>query len=46
LGTVCDVLCRQTVTVTAQRSGLVLVLHTFSRVEQNESLAVILELPQ
>jgi predicted deacylase len=46
LGTVCDVLGRQTVTVTAQRSGLVLVLHTFSRVEQNESLAVILELPQ
>jgi predicted deacylase len=43
LGTIRDVLGQQTSVVPALQPGIVLVLRTFSRVAQGESLAVILE---
>lgn len=42
-GVVSDPLGRHRVTVPANQSGMVLVIHTFSRVDANESLGVILE---
>lgn len=45
-GTVSDPLGRQIATVRSARSGIVLVLHTFSRVDAGESLGVVLEVPQ
>ena len=45
LGTVCDPLGEEVVEVRLRQSGLILVLRTFSRVEQGDSLAVVLELP-
>jgi len=43
LGTVSDVLGRDVRTITMTQTGIVLVLHTFSRVDVGESLGVILE---
>jgi predicted deacylase len=43
LGAISDVLGEETVTVRTSQRGVVLVLRTFSRVSQGESLAVILE---
>jgi predicted deacylase len=43
LGTVCDELGQRVETVRATQSGLVLLLTTFSRVKEGDSLAVILE---
>lgn len=43
LGTVSDVLGDKELSVNANQTGMVLVLRTFCRVEQNEALAVILE---
>jgi predicted deacylase len=46
LGTVSDVLGREVVPVAADRDGVVLVLHTFARVSEGESVAVVLETDQ
>lgn len=43
LGTVCDVLGNHLEPIRACQTGIVLLLHTFSRVNQDESLAVVLE---
>ncbi|WP_164103886.1 succinylglutamate desuccinylase/aspartoacylase family protein [Candidatus Laterigemmans baculatus] len=43
LGTIADVLGENVVTVNAHESGTVIVLRTFSRVRQGDSLAVVLE---
>ena len=43
LGTVCDILGAEKQTVVADKSGIVLVLHTFCRVREGTGLAVILE---
>lgn len=43
LGTVTDVLGRNIVAIQAAYSGIVLVLHTFARVEKGDSVAVLLE---
>jgi len=43
LGTVSDALGTQAIAVPAAQSGIVLVLHTFARVAEGESLGVILE---
>ena len=43
LGTVCDILGERREVVLAEQTGLVLVLKTFPRVEQDDALAVILE---
>ena len=43
LGTVCDLLGQQVETIRAQYSGMVIVLHTFPRVDAGVSVAVILE---
>ncbi len=42
VGTVCDILGQRTETIVASESGVVLLLNTFSRVKQGESLAVVL----
>lgn len=46
LGRVSDPLGREVVAIHADRSGVVLVLHTFARVSEGESVAVILETDQ
>jgi predicted deacylase len=46
LGTVSDPLGQAVVTVRAAHPGLVLVLHTFARVDAGEGLAVVLEMPE
>jgi predicted deacylase len=46
LGTVSDVRCRDTVPVTADRAGVVLVLRSFARVLEGDCLGVILETDQ
>ena len=46
IGTVSDPLGRQTESICAAHSGIILVLHTFARVAAGDSLAVILETPQ
>lgn len=46
LGTVCDVLGNDVRAVLAERTGIVLVLHTFARVDAGECLGVILETEQ
>lgn len=43
LGTVCDVLGERSVTIHAAQAGLVLVLHTFARIDQGTSVAVVLD---
>lgn len=43
LGTVSDVLGERVVSITSQQAGIVLVLNTFCRVREGESLMVILE---
>ena len=43
LGTVSDALGRDVRPVTAAQAGIVLVLHTFSRVDAGECLGVILD---
>lgn len=43
LGTVSDVLGRTVVSVYSQQTGIVLVLRTFPRVEEGDSLAVVVE---
>jgi predicted deacylase len=43
LGTVSDILGRQTLPIHAAHAGIVLVLHTFARVDTGESVAVVLE---
>lgn len=43
LGTVSDLLGEQVVTVASRQAGIVLVLNTFSRVREGDSLMVILE---
>ncbi len=45
LGTVSDPLGNRTETIRSQQTGIVLVLRTFNRVREGESLGVILELP-
>lgn len=45
-GFVTDVLGRTRQTVAATRTGLVLVLHTFARVDEGASLGVIIEIPE
>lgn len=46
LGTVSDVLGERVVEVVSRQTGLVLVLQTFARVLEGDSLAVILDLPE
>lgn len=43
LGTVCDPLGNRVVPVIANRTGVLLVLHTFSRVNAGDSVAVVME---
>ncbi len=43
LGTISDLLGRHVVTVRAEQSGLLIVLHTFCRVSEGDGLAVVLE---
>jgi predicted deacylase len=43
IGTVTDILGRRVFTIAAGYSGMVIVLHTFARVDKGECLAVILE---
>ncbi|MGE0605623.1 MAG: succinylglutamate desuccinylase/aspartoacylase family protein [Pirellulales bacterium] len=42
LGTVCDILGQQIKTIPAAETGIILLLNTFSRVKQGDSVAVIL----
>jgi predicted deacylase len=44
LGTVCDVLGQRVETINARYAGIVIVLHTFSRMDAGEGLAVVLEM--
>jgi predicted deacylase len=44
LGTICDPLGLKVETVRSRQTGIVLVLKTFNRVEQGESLGVVLEI--
>ena len=43
IGSVCDVLGKRTVTIESKQSGIVVVLKTFSRVDKDDSVAVIVE---
>jgi predicted deacylase len=43
LGTVCDPLGRRDETIRSRYTGIVIVLHTFPRVEEGTSVAVVLE---
>jgi predicted deacylase len=45
LGTVCDPLGRRDETIRSRYTGIVIVLHTFPRVEGGTSVAVVLETP-
>ena len=45
LGTVCDLLGHRAETIRSRYTGIVIVLHTFPRVEQGTSVAVVLETP-
>jgi predicted deacylase len=45
-GTVCDLLGRDVTTIAASRTGLVIVIHGFSRVDAGSSCGVILEIPE
>jgi predicted deacylase len=45
LGTICDPLGKQVETIRSRYTGMVIVLHTFPRVEAEVSVAVVLELP-
>lgn len=45
LGTICDPLGKQIADIRARYTGLVIVLHTFPRVEAGVSVGVVLELP-
>jgi predicted deacylase len=46
LGTICDAVGRRNEQVRAAYSGIVLVLHTFARIDAGSSVAVILPTPQ
>ncbi len=43
IGAVCDVLGKRAVTIKSKQSGIVVVLKTFSRVDKDDSVAVIVE---
>lgn len=43
IGTVCDVMGAAVQTIRSQQDGIVLVLRSFSRIRQNESVAVVVE---
>jgi predicted deacylase len=45
LGTVCDLLGHRVETIRSRYTGTVIVLHTFPRVEEGTSVAVVLETP-
>jgi predicted deacylase len=45
-GTLSDLLGRNVTTIPASRTGLVIVIHSFSRVDAGSSCGVILEIPE
>jgi predicted deacylase len=45
LGTVSDLIGKQVETIRSRYTGMVIVLHTFPRVEAGVSVAVVMELP-